>query len=47
MLRIELSRQAAEFLEELQAKQARQIISRLDGLATDPAAVPSVLVRGG
>ncbi len=47
MLRIELSRQAAEFLEDLQAKQARQIIARLDSLATDAAAVSSVLIRGG
>jgi mRNA interferase RelE/StbE len=47
MRRIELSRQAAEFLEELQAKPARQIISRLDSLAIDPSAVPSVPIRGG
>jgi mRNA interferase RelE/StbE len=47
MLKIDLSRQAAEFLSELQAKQARQIVSRLDTLAADPSSVPSALIRGG
>jgi mRNA interferase RelE/StbE len=47
MLRIELSRQAAAFLQELPAKQARQIVGKLDGLATIPPTVVSETLRGG
>jgi mRNA interferase RelE/StbE len=47
MLKIDLSRQAADFLSELQAKQAKQIITRLDALAVDPSSVPSALIKGG
>lgn len=43
---IELSRQAARFLEELPAKQARQIAGKLQALANDPSGLPSELLRG-
>ena len=46
MLAIDLSKQAARFLEELPAKQARQIAEKLQALATDPQALPSELLRG-
>jgi mRNA interferase RelE/StbE len=46
MLRIELSRQAAAFLKDLQTKQARQIAERIAALAAEPAAVPSEQLRG-
>ena len=46
MPRIDLSRQAAAFLEGLPAKQARQIAERLQTLAIDPSALPSELLRG-
>ena len=43
---IDLSKQAASFLEELPAKQARQIAEKLRALAADPEALPSELLRG-
>jgi len=46
MPRINLSRQAASFLEALPAKQARQIAERLTALAENPAALPSETLRG-
>ena len=46
MPRIELSRQAAAFLESLPAKPARQIADRLLALAADPSALPSEMLRG-
>jgi mRNA interferase RelE/StbE len=46
MPRIDLSRQAATFLESLPAKQARQIAEKLQALANDPQALPSELLRG-
>ena len=46
MYAINLSRQAAAFLESLPAKQARQIAERLQSLANDPQALPSELLKG-
>jgi mRNA interferase RelE/StbE len=46
MPRIDLSRQAAAFLEGLPAKQARQIAERLQALAIAPSALPTELLRG-
>lgn len=46
MPRIELSKQAAAFLKELPAKQARQIAERLKRLAESPDALPSEALRG-
>jgi mRNA interferase RelE/StbE len=46
MPRINLSRQAAAFLEALPAKQGRQIAERLSALAEDPATLPSETLRG-
>ena len=46
MPRIDLSRQAAAFLEGLPAKQARQIAERLQTLSIDPSALHSELLRG-
>jgi len=46
MPRIDLSRQAAAFLEGLPAKPARQIAEKLQALANDPQALPSELLRG-
>lgn len=43
---IDLSRQAASFLQVLPAKQARQIAEKLQMLATDPQALPSELLKG-
>ena len=46
MAKIDLSRQAADFLKSLPAKQARQIAERLTLLAADPSALPSEGLRG-
>lgn len=46
MYAINLSRQAAAFLESLPAKQARQIAEKLQSLANDPQALPSELLKG-
>ena len=46
MPRIDLSRQAAEFLRELPAKPARQIAEKLQQLAADPTALPSEALKG-
>ena len=46
MYAINLSQQAAAFLESLPAKQARQIAERLQSLANDPQALPSELLKG-
>ncbi len=46
MPRIDLSRQAAAFLEGLPAKQARQIAERLQALSIDPSTLHSELLRG-
>ena len=46
MLRIDLSRQAAAFLEGLAAKQARQIAERLLALAEDPERAPTEPMKG-
>ena len=43
---IDLSRQAAAFLEALPVKQARQIAEKLQKLASDPEALPSELLKG-
>ncbi len=43
---IDLSRQAATFLEGLPVKHARQIAEKLQILATDPEALPSELLKG-
>jgi mRNA interferase RelE/StbE len=45
MPRIDLSKQAAEFLRDLGSKQARQIAEKLKQGA-DPAASPSEALRG-
>ena len=44
--RIELSKQASDFLQRLQAKPAKQIAEKLRQLALDPAALPSELLKG-
>lgn len=46
MTAIDLSRQAASFLEALPAKQARQIAERLRALLANPEGPPSELLRG-
>ena len=46
MPRIDLSKQAASFLENLPTKQARQIAEKLQALAANPQALPSELLRG-
>jgi len=46
MLAIDLSRQAAGFLESLPAKQARQIAEKLQSLAIDPQALPTEALKG-
>ncbi len=43
---IDLSRQAASFLDGLPAKQARQVAEKLQALANNPQALPSELLRG-
>jgi mRNA interferase RelE/StbE len=47
MLRIDLSAQALKFLSSLPEKQTRQIVTKIDALADNPGALPSVLLRGG
>jgi mRNA interferase RelE/StbE len=44
--KIDLSRQAAAFLQKLQQKQARQIAAMLQALAADPDALPSEALKG-
>jgi mRNA interferase RelE/StbE len=46
MPRIDLSRQASEFLKTLAAKPARQISEKLRQLGADPTALPSEALRG-
>lgn len=46
MPRLILSKQAAQFLSALPAKQARQIAERLNALAADPNALPSEQLKG-
>jgi mRNA-degrading endonuclease RelE of RelBE toxin-antitoxin system len=46
MHRIELSKQASDFLRHLQAKPARQIAEKLRQLALDPSALPSEALKG-
>jgi len=46
MLRIDLSRQAAAFLEGLPGKQARQVAERLRTLAEDPEGAPTEQLKG-
>ena len=46
MPRIDLSRQAAEFLEKLPAKQARQIAEKLKSLESDPSGLPTGALKG-
>jgi mRNA interferase RelE/StbE len=46
MARIDLSRQAADFLRSLPAKQGCQIAEKLVALAADPDALPSEGLRG-
>lgn len=46
MLAIDLSKQAAGFLESLPAKQARQIAEKLQSLANDPQALLTEGLKG-
>ena len=46
MPRIDLSKQAATFLHELPARQAKQIARKLKLLAADPSSLPSEGLRG-
>ena len=46
MPRIDLSKQAADFLRGLGAKQARQIAEKLQQLGVDPASLPSEALKG-
>ena len=46
MLAIDLSRQAAAFLEGWPSKQARLVAERIQALAIDHSALPSELLRG-
>ena len=46
MPKIELSRQARDFLLDLPSKQARQIAEKLQALAVDPFALPSEALKG-
>ena len=46
MWRIDLSRQAAEFLRGLPAKHARQVAQKLKALGTDPNSLPSESLKG-
>jgi mRNA interferase RelE/StbE len=47
MLRIDLSKQAIEFLEDLPNKQSKQILNKIDALLLNPNSVPSGLIKGG
>ncbi len=47
MLRIDLSKQAIEFLENLPNKQSKQILNKIDALLRNPNSVPSGLIKGG
>jgi mRNA interferase RelE/StbE len=46
MLKINLSHQAGDFLEGLQTKQSKQILTKIDALAQNPNSVPSGLIKG-
>ena len=46
MRRIELSRVAGSVLRELPNKQARQIVEKLNALASDPAGLPTEPLKG-
>jgi mRNA interferase RelE/StbE len=46
MPRLDLSKQAFNFLSELPAKQGRQIMERLKILSDDPQGLPSELLKG-
>lgn len=46
MRRIELSRAAGSFLRELPIKQARQIVEKLNALASDPESLPTEPLKG-
>jgi mRNA interferase RelE/StbE len=44
--RLDLSKQSADFLQNIPAKQARQIAEKLKLLANDPNSLPSEQLRG-
>ncbi len=46
MPRIDLSKQAADFLRRLAPKQARQIAEKIQKLGVDPASLPSEGLKG-
>ena len=47
MLKIDLSKQAIEFLDELSNKQSKQIVYKIDLLALNSNAVPTTLIKDG
>jgi mRNA interferase RelE/StbE len=46
MRRIDLSKQAPDFLQRAQVKPAKQIAAKLKQLAVDPSALPSEALKG-
>lgn len=46
MLKLDLTRQAKKFLEDLPAKQFRQIVSKVFGLMTEPFPGDSIQMQG-
>lgn len=46
MLKYRLTKQTLGFLKKIPAKHAQQIISKIEKLADDPQAVPSIQLEG-
>jgi mRNA interferase RelE/StbE len=46
MLTLDLSKQAFTFLDQLPAKQGRQVADKLTALSNDPASIPSEMLAG-
>jgi mRNA interferase RelE/StbE len=46
MLKLDLSKQAFAFLDQLPPKQGRQIAEKLTALRLDPASLPSEALKG-
>lgn len=46
MLDVVITKQARLFLQKIPAKHAAQIVSKIDALRADPAAIPSIQLEG-
>jgi mRNA interferase RelE/StbE len=46
MRQVDLTRDAKEFIEDLQAKQFKQVVQKIFGLLTNPEPADSALLRG-